>query len=100
MTVFFFFLQPRSGYGVFTWETGNYYKGHFFNNLRHGYGEMYWTDGSYYKGMWEKGIQNGEGELVIPGEEPRKGIFLNNKLQRDLDPGENSVISEGNHRHP
>lgn len=46
---------------------------------------MYWVDGSYYKGYWEKGIQNGEGELYIPGEEIKKGLFVNN-IFRGNDP--------------
>lgn len=45
--------DKKSGYGVFTWASGNEYKGHYIDDLRHGYGEMTWADGSYYKGMWD-----------------------------------------------
>lgn len=47
----------KHGYGIFTWNAGNIYKGNYFEDLREGYGEMYWTDGSYYKGNWQKGCQ-------------------------------------------
>jgi len=91
---------------VFTWTSGNVYKGNYFEDLRHGYGEMVWIDNSYYKGTWEvsreksssklinfksfisdfflgysstqRGIQHGEGEMCMSGEYPKQGLFENN----------------------
>jgi len=46
----------KHGYGVFSWESGNVYKGNYEFDMRQGYGEMYWNDGSTYKGNWIKGM--------------------------------------------
>jgi len=35
---------------VFTWASGNVYKGSYEGDMRNGIGEMYWTNGSFYKG--------------------------------------------------
>ena len=48
--------DKKCGQGVYKWQSGNIYKGSYFDDLRHAYGEMYWTDKSYYKGMWDEGI--------------------------------------------
>ena len=40
----------KHGYGIFSWQSGNVYKGNYENDERNGYGEMSWTDGSVYKG--------------------------------------------------
>ena len=80
----------KCGTGIYSWASGNFYKGEFFNDKRQGYGEMYWVNESFYKGMWHEGFQNGEGELVfiyekyciqyIKNEGLRKGVFRNNIL--------------------
>lgn len=79
--------DKKSGYGIFTWASGNVFKGNYDNDSRNGYGEMYWTDGSFYKGEWWNGIQHGrgthfcnKGEINVPGEGVKKGIFQNNTL--------------------
>jgi hypothetical protein len=41
---------------VFTWASGNIYKGEYKEDERDGYGEMRWTDGSIYQGEWNRGI--------------------------------------------
>ena len=43
-------MDKKHGQGVFTWESGNMYKGGYLEDEREGYGEMYWTDGTVYKG--------------------------------------------------
>jgi hypothetical protein len=30
--------DKKSGYGIFTWASGNIYKGNYFDDVRHGYG--------------------------------------------------------------
>ena len=44
---------------MFTWASGNTYKGEYKEDERDGYGEMSWTDGSIYQGEWSRGIQHG-----------------------------------------
>ena len=72
--------DKKQGYGIFTWFSGNIYKGNYENDEREGYGEMYWTDGSYYKGTWLKGSQSGQGIFFTPEEGLKKCIFTNNNL--------------------
>jgi hypothetical protein len=48
-------MDKKHGYGIFSWESGNMYKGNYKDDERDGYGEMYWTDGTVYKGDWRKG---------------------------------------------
>lgn len=72
--------DKKHGYGIFTWATGNVYKGNYLDDLRSGFGEMYWTDGSYYKGEWVNGIQHGEGLIFVPGQGIKKGLFRDNTL--------------------
>ena len=67
--------------GVFTWESGNYYKGCYKGDERHGYGEMYWKDGSCYKGEWAGGIQNGHGRMEFPDGRVKEGLFENNTFK-------------------
>ena len=73
----------KSGFGLYIWKSGNFYKGEFFNDKREGYGEMYWTNGTYYKGAWKEGVQNGEGELVNIFK-LKKVLTLNRNFLRDL----------------
>jgi len=46
----------KNGYGVFSWESGNMYKGGYKDDERDGFGEMFWTDCSIYQGEWRGGI--------------------------------------------
>ena len=71
---------------MYTWASGNYYKGNFLNDLRHGYGQMFWKDNSYYKGQWVNGIQEGEGEIKLRDGDCKKGIFKNNEYVGPLEP--------------
>ena len=55
----------KHGEGVFTWDSGNVYKGSYQYDKKNGYGEMQWTDGSCYKGQWKDGNQEGKGCLTL-----------------------------------
>lgn len=46
----------KNGKGVFTWASGNIYKGEYSEDERNGNGQMLWTDGSMYEGEWRRGI--------------------------------------------
>jgi len=70
----------KHGYGVFVWESGNYYKGNYLMDARGGYGEMYWNDGSVYKGEWKDGEQEGEGILYMADGRVKEGIFKKNRF--------------------
>jgi hypothetical protein len=48
-------LDRKSGYGVYIWENGDYYKGEFFQDVRHGYGEFFTNNAIVYKGGWDNG---------------------------------------------
>ena len=78
-------MDKKCGYGIFSWASGNVYKGNYEDDLRNGYGQMYWGDGSYYKGEWVKGIQHGQGTIFLPGQGVKKGIFKDNILTEVLE---------------
>lgn len=63
---------------MFTWPSGNLYKGQYKDDERDGHGEMRWTDGSYYIGQWVRGIQHGYGKIVFPDGTQKEGYFENN----------------------
>ena len=71
-------MDKKHGYGVFTWESGNMYKGNYVEDERDGYGEMYWTDGTVYKGQWKKGCQHGPGKMLQPDGSVLEGFFQMN----------------------
>jgi hypothetical protein len=70
----------KHGYGVFVWESSNYYKGNYVTDQRSGYGEMFWNDGSIYKGQWVDGEQHGEGILYMADGRVKEGIFEKNRF--------------------
>lgn len=76
----------KHGKGVFTWASGNIYKGEYFEDERHGNGQMLWTDGSIYEGEWVKGIQHGMGRIVFPDGTFKEGIFENNVYKQPIGP--------------
>lgn len=63
---------------MFTWQSGNVYKGEYFEDERHGQGRMEWTDGSVYEGEWQNGIQHGWGKMIYPNGKVKEGIFEGN----------------------
>lgn len=71
-------MDKKHGHGIFSWESGNVYKGNYKEDERDGYGEMYWTDGSQYKGDWKKGVQHGYGSLVAADGTHLEGYYDNN----------------------
>ena len=68
----------KHGHGVFTWASGNIYKGSFIEDERHLQGSMLWTDGSVYEGEWQRGIQHGLGRIIFPDGAVKEGLFANN----------------------
>ncbi len=60
---------------MFTWASGNIYKGEYKEDERDGYGEMKWTDGSVYQGEWNRGIQHGYGKMIFPNGVIKEGYF-------------------------
>jgi hypothetical protein len=60
---------------MFTWASGNTYKGEYKEDERDGYGEMRWTDGSIYLGEWSRGIQHGQGKMMFPNGIVKEGLF-------------------------
>ena len=68
----------KHGQGVFTWTSGNIYKGAFVEDERHLQGSMLWTDGSVYEGEWQRGIQHGLGRIIFPDGTVKEGLFENN----------------------
>ena len=47
------------GVGVYTFEDGRKYKGHFQNNKMHGPGVYTWVDGDMYDGNWQDNCMHG-----------------------------------------
>jgi hypothetical protein len=41
-----------SGFGVYTWADGRFYKGEWLNNNMHGKGIYTWKDGRKYEGEY------------------------------------------------
>ena len=77
----------KNGKGVFTWASGNIYKGDYVSDERHGNGQMLWTDGSMYEGEWKRGIQHGVGRIVFPDGTFKEGYFENNVYKYPLQAG-------------
>lgn len=50
-----------NGYGVYTWESGERYEGHWKNKMRNGEGTNYFPSGAYYKGNFTDDKKNGLG---------------------------------------
>ena len=89
----------KHGKGVYTWTSGNIYKGDYFEDERHGNGQMLWTDGSLYEGEWVNGIQHGLGRMVFPDGTIKEGLFENNVYKKPWPQpgGQNILIKQDQH---
>ncbi|KAK7336462.1 hypothetical protein VNO77_17004 [Canavalia gladiata] len=56
-------------------SNGDYYTGHWAENLPHGYGKYLWTDGCMYVGEWYKGKTRGKGRFSWPSGATYEGDF-------------------------
>ena len=63
---------------MYTWASGNVYKGEYWEDERNGQGRMEWIDGSVYEGEWLNGIQHGFGKMTFPSGKVKEGIFEDN----------------------
>ena len=82
----------KNGYGVWTDDSGDKYKGTFVKNKKDGYGEYYWTDGKKYIGYYKNDKKNGFGKYFWKDGTTYEGYFLN-----DLKHGE-GIVSYGDGR--
>ncbi len=48
------------GYGIYKFDSGERYEGHYKNGLRNGYGIYTWPNGEAYAGEWFDGKRHGE----------------------------------------
>jgi len=78
-----------NGYGVYTWEDGAFYKGHFVESKRDGYGAMYDKDGKLNKqGYWKDNTFVGaspEGGAVTTTAKPATTEKQVSELERKAD---------------
>ena len=51
----------RHGRGLFIWEDGEYYLGHWVNDKREGKGKNYYANGDIYEGEYRNGKKEGKG---------------------------------------
>jgi len=66
-----------SGHGIFTWRDGGSYDGEWKDGLKNGGGYDVYSDGSTYEGEFENGMRNGEWEMVWRDGSKYKGEWLN-----------------------
>lgn len=52
------------GHGVYVWQDGRRYEGHYRYNKKHGEGTYTYSDGSKYRGEWNDGMQHGIGWII------------------------------------
>lgn len=72
--------NERSGYGIFQWESGDRYEGVWQDGERTGQGSYYWPNGDRYEGMWVKGRQTGEGTYYYADGGELTGTWENGEL--------------------
>lgn len=51
---------------TYTYDSGDVYRGGFYNNEREGLGLYKWSDGTVYIGSWANNRKNGKGIYVVP----------------------------------
>ena len=69
------------GAGVFRWNDGRVYEGHFVNDKKEGYGELKWGDGRKYEGQWKNGKQDGMGFFTSSDGVKQKGNWSEGRVQ-------------------
>lgn len=70
----------NSGYGIYTWDTGDKYEGYFVNAFREGYGKYTWADGATHEGYWKNGQQHGTGTYTNAAGAVTKGQWSEGKF--------------------
>jgi hypothetical protein len=66
-----------SGFGTFTWKTGDKYVGHWKENKRNGSGCFSWHAGDSYDGLWEDDLKSGVGTLKWHNGNQYHGTWVN-----------------------
>ena len=51
--------------GIFDYDNGDKYEGHFKNGKKEGKGTMNYINGNLYDGAWENDVKNGQGNSYI-----------------------------------
>mmetsp|Transcript_127347 Transcript_127347/g.224231 ORF Transcript_127347/g.224231 Transcript_127347/m.224231 type:complete len:208 (+) Transcript_127347:98-721(+) len=77
-----------NGTGRMEWRTPQgvlAYEGEYLDDLKHGQGKFSWPDGRIYDGQWEFGKRSGQATYVSSRGITRKGVWVNDKLQKWLD---------------
>jgi hypothetical protein len=69
-----------SGYGVYTWTTGEKYEGNWQNGKRNGFGSNYYADGNVYMGEWYNDQQQGKGTMIYANGDMYTGDYKLHKL--------------------
>lgn len=68
------------GYGVFAFEDGSRYEGHFTAGAYDKYGIYTWASGEVYAGQFKNGMRNGEATRYLPTGEYGTCVYENDKL--------------------
>lgn len=75
------------GHGRMEWHTQGLmiFEGQYVDDQRNGQGKFVWPDGRIYDGEWTDGMRWGQGTYFNTKGQPRKGLWVNDKLDRWLD---------------
>ena len=67
----------RNGFGTFTFEDGEVYKGNFVDGKFDGKGSYTFKSGSAYEGDYKAGIREGKGKFTYASGDVYEGDFVN-----------------------
>ncbi|MGN7611578.1 MJ0042-type zinc finger domain-containing protein [Magnetococcales bacterium HHB-1] len=72
--------ECRTGKGIYFYNTGDEYKGVFFEGKRHGFGEYRFANGDTYTGEWQYDQKHGRGTLKLRTGKEIRGIWNRDQL--------------------
>jgi hypothetical protein len=81
------------GVGRMEWHTPQglmTFEGQYVDDHKQGTGKFVWPDGRIYDGGWAEGKRWGQGDYYNSKGELKKGLWVNDKLERWLDPADQS----------
>jgi len=71
-----------NGQGVYSYVSGDIYKGQFLNGMKDGFGIMEFSNNEKYEGYWKQdNFMGDKGEYSFANGNRYKGEFLNGKFE-------------------
>ncbi|XP_049851483.1 uncharacterized protein LOC126326072 [Schistocerca gregaria] len=75
-----YFERGITLYGVYTYSSGDVYKGDFGDDKFDGIGKWSGVDGTSYFGQWKAGVPHGQGNLRLGSNDAYSGQWQNGKM--------------------